>query len=141
MLRHRIADELSTAQRAGGLSVREVARQVGVSPTRIERALRAEAGVLTIDLAARIAVVVGLQLAASLYPNGDPVRDRAHLALLERLRARLHPRLAWKTEVPIPIAGDLRAGDGMIMGTFGTILVEAETRLTDIQAVQRGNRP
>jgi len=37
----------------------------------------------------------------------------------------------------MPIAGDLRAGDATVEGRFGTILVEAETRLTDIQAVTR----
>jgi transcriptional regulator with XRE-family HTH domain len=119
------------------LSVREVARIVGVSPHRIERAERGEPSALTIDLAARIASVVGLQLAASLYPNGDPVRDRAHLALLRRFKLRLHPSLSWRTEVPMPIAGDLRGADGVIGGGFGTILVEAETRLADLQAVER----
>lgn len=122
---------------AGGLSVREVSRAVGVSPHRIERALRGEPGALTIDLAARISPVVGLQLAASLHPNGDPVRDKAQLGLVERFRARLHQSLSWRTEVPMPIVGDLRAADGKIDGGFGTILVEAETRLTDLQAVER----
>lgn len=136
-LRQRIAEELSIARRTGGLSVREVARQVGVSPARIERALRGEAGALTVDLAARIAPVVGLQLAASLHLNGDPLRDRAHLALLARFRLRLHPSLDWRTEVPIPITGDLRAGDGVVIGMFGMILVEAETKVSDIQAVER----
>jgi hypothetical protein len=37
----------------------------------------------------------------------------------------------------MPIPGDLRSGDGAIEGVFGTILVEAETRLTDIQTVER----
>jgi transcriptional regulator with XRE-family HTH domain len=137
LLRGRVADELSNARRSGGLSVREVARAVGVSPARIERAERGDPSSLTIDLAARIAPVVGLQLASSLHPNGDPVRDRAHLALLERFRLRLHHSLAWQTEVPMPIAGDLRAGDGVIEAEFGTILVEAETRLIDIQAAER----
>jgi hypothetical protein len=103
---------------------------------------RGEPAALTIDLAARIAPVVGLQLAASLHPNGDPVRDRAHLALLDRFRARLHASLLWRTEVPMPIAGDLRGADGVIGGGVapngvGTVLVEAETRLTDLQAVER----
>ena len=140
LLRQRIAEELTIARRTGGLSVREVARQVGVSPAQIERALRGEAGALTLDLAARIAPVVGLQLAASLHPNGDPVRDRAHLALLGRFRRRLHPSLDWRTEVPIPITGDLRAGDGVVFGRYGTILVEAETKVSDIQAVERKAR-
>ena len=37
----------------------------------------------------------------------------------------------------MPITGDLRSGDGWIAGSFGSILVEAETRLTDLQAVER----
>jgi hypothetical protein len=89
------------------------------------------------DLVARIAPVVGLLLAASLHPNGDAVRDRAHLALLGRFRRRLGPGLSWRTEVPMPIAGDLRAGDAAVEGSFGLALVEAETRITDLQAIDR----
>ena len=137
LLRQRIADELSNARLSAGLSVREVARTVRVSAARLERAERGDPGTLTIDLAARIAPVVGLLLAASLHVDGDPVRDRAHLALLERFRLRLDHSLVWRTEVPMPIAGDLRAGDGVIAAAFGTILVEAETRVTDIQAAER----
>jgi transcriptional regulator with XRE-family HTH domain len=137
LLRQRVGSELEGARAAGGLSVREVARVVGVSPHRIERAERGEPGALTIDLTARIAPVVGLQLAASLHPNGDPVRDRAQLALLKRFRPRLHPSLSWRTEVPMPIPGDLRSGDGIIEAAFGSVLVEAETRVTDLQAVER----
>jgi hypothetical protein len=37
----------------------------------------------------------------------------------------------------MPIAGDLRSADGLINGAFGTALVEAETRVTDFQAVER----
>ena len=118
MLRQRLGDELANARATGGLSVREVAREVGVSQHRIERAERGEPSALTIDLAARIAPVVGLQLAASLHPNGDHVRDRAHLALLERFRLRLHPSLGWRTEVPMPINGDLRSADGLIDGAI-----------------------
>jgi transcriptional regulator with XRE-family HTH domain len=136
-LRQRIAEELSNGRVTAGLSVREVARRVGVSPGRIERAERADATALTIDLAARIAPVIGLRLATVLHADGDPVRDRAHLGLLARFRARLHPELAWKTEVAMPIQGDRRAADAAIEGRFGFILVEAETRVTDIQAIER----
>ena len=137
LLRQRLSFDLEGARVSGALSVRELSRAVGVSPHRIERALRGEPGALTIDLAARIAVVVGLQLAASVHLNFDPVRDRAQLRLLERFRARLHSSLLWHTEVPMPIAGDLRGADGFIGGEFGTIVVEAETRVTDAQSVER----
>jgi transcriptional regulator with XRE-family HTH domain len=141
LLRQRLAGELTNARISGGLSLREVVRRVGISVDRLKRAERGDPNVLTIDLAARISPVVGLQLAASLHPNGDPIRDRAHLALLERFRMRLHPSLSWRTEVPMPIAGDLRGADGVIGdiagNSFESILVEAETRLTDLQAVER----
>lgn len=136
-LRQVLASDLTNARLGAGLSVREVARSVGVSADRIVRAERGDPTSLTVDLAARMAPVVGLQLATSLHPNGDAVRDRAQLALLARFRPRLHPGLAFRTEVPMPIAGDLRAGDAVIDGEFGSILVEAETRVTDTQAVER----
>lgn len=122
------------------MSLREVARRVKISVDRLKRAERGEPGALTIDLAARIAPVVGLQLAASLHLHGDPVRDRVQLALLGRFRPRLHASLGWRTEVPIPIPGDLRSGDGLIEGAFGSILVEAESRVTDWQATERKAR-
>jgi hypothetical protein len=37
----------------------------------------------------------------------------------------------------MPIAGDLRGADGVIGGDVGSMIVEAETRLTDLQAVAR----
>jgi hypothetical protein len=92
---------------------------------------------MTIHLVARVGPVLGLELAASLHPDGDPVRDRAHLALLERLRSRLPPGAGWRTEVPVPVAGDLRSGDALVAVHDGDVLVEAETYLGDIQAVER----
>lgn len=88
------------------------------------------------DLGAWCAVV-GLDLALRAYPGGDPLRDRAQLALLERFRSRLHPSLGWATEVPLPIEGDLRAWDAVIRGDGWRIAVEAETVLDDLQAVER----
>ena len=136
-LRQRIGDELGHARRAGGLSIRRVARTIGVSPQRVARAERGDAAALTIDLAARLAPVVGLQLATSVHPFGDPVRDAAHLALLAQFRARLSPIIRWRVEVPIPIAGDLRSGDAMLEFDGGDALIEAETHLGDVQLIER----
>jgi len=84
--------------------------------------------------------VVGLDLVIRTYPAGDPIRDRAQLALLERLRARLHPALRLRTEVPLGIEGDLRAWDAEIRGGEPTpwrLRVEAETGIPDGQALER----
>jgi len=83
---------------------------------------------------------LGFDLSIKAYPAGDPIRDRAQLALLDRLRARLHPTLRWRTEVALPIEGDLRAWDADIRGSQPKpwrVRVEAETRVSDGQALER----
>lgn len=133
--------ELGNARRAAGLSIRAVATAVGVSIDTIRRLERAEPGTCTIDLIAIVGAVAGLQLAASLHPDGDAVRDRGHLALIERLRKRLGPQARLRAEVPVPIAGDLRSGDAMQTVTAADgkaeVLFEAETHLDDIQLLER----
>src|SRR6478609_7263487 len=81
----RTATELLTARRAAGLSQREVGRQLRVSHTKVGRIERGEPGQITIEVAARMAAALGLRLSVTLHPDGNPVRDAAHLALLERL--------------------------------------------------------
>jgi transcriptional regulator with XRE-family HTH domain len=136
-LRLRVAEDVANARIAAGLSQREVARRVGVSPMRIARVEGGDPAAMTIDIVAPIAAVIGLQLAVSLHPDGDPVRDRGQLALLGRFRPRLHEKLRWRTEVVIPIAGDRRSADGLIEGVGWSAIVEAETRLGDLQLVER----
>src|SRR5207249_10776702 len=50
---------------------------------------------------------------------------------------RLHPKVGWRTEVPLPIEGDRRAWDASIRGEAWIAAVEAETVLDDLQAVER----
>jgi hypothetical protein len=81
--------------------------------------------------------VVGLDVRIRAYPAGDPIRDAGQQRLLARLRARLHPSLRWSTEVPLSIEGDLRAWDAVIRQDRWRIVVEAETVLHDLQALER----
>ena len=137
LLRVRFAEQIIGARTTKGLSRRELAGQIGVSAQTWARAERGEPGTLTLDLAARMAPAIGMVLALSLHPDGDPVRDRAHLALINRLRERLGPRRALRVEVPVPIAGDRRSGDATLEVEGGDGLIEAETRLGDIQDLER----
>jgi transcriptional regulator with XRE-family HTH domain len=136
-LRGRLADGLATARRASGLSLREVGRRLGVGHDRVARAERGDPIALTIDFAAQTAAVLGLELGLSLHPDGDPVRDKGHLALLARFRSRLDPGLGWRTEVAKPIVGDRRSADAVITGLGFGVLIEAETHLDDVQALER----
>jgi hypothetical protein len=65
------------------------------------------------------------------------VRDRGHLALLARFGMHVSSSLGWRTEVPLPIRGDQRTLDGYVVGDDFEGIVEAETRLDDLQALER----
>jgi transcriptional regulator with XRE-family HTH domain len=136
----RAGEEHRLTRVAAGLSLRACADASGASHQQL---LRFEHGmlrrVMVADLGAWFAVL-GLDLSIRTYPAGDPIRDRAQLALLERLRVRLHPSLTWRTEVPLPIDNDLRAWDAEIRGRDPRpwrVRVEAETLVADGQALER----
>jgi hypothetical protein len=92
---------------------------------------------LSVRQIARLLSIVGLELSARAYPAGPPIRDAAHRALLDRLRARAAPSVAWRFEVPIGAAADQRAWDAVMLVGRTQIAVEAETRPRDVQALQR----
>jgi hypothetical protein len=85
----------------------------------------------------RLLGVVGLELAVRAYPAGLPLRDRAHLELLGRLRGLLAPGVRWQAEAPVGVTGDQRAWDLLLISGIIRIGVDAETRTTDLQAVAR----
>lgn len=132
-----LARELREARLDRGLSQDAVAAAAGLSGARLSRIERGLVATLSIDQASRLLAVVGLELSARAYPSGSPTRDAAHVALLGRLRGRLHGSLRWRTEVPLPIPGDLRAWDAVIEGDGWWVGVEAETRPRDAQALLR----
>jgi transcriptional regulator with XRE-family HTH domain len=130
-----LATELREARLAAGLSQRAVAEAAGltqskVSETELARRFR------RFDEASRHAAVLGLRLSVKAYPQGSPVRDAGQLRLLGRLRVQVHRTFRWRTEVLIGGLGDLRAWDVQLGGP-GSIGIDAEMRLRDIQATQR----
>ncbi len=133
----RIPAEARTARLNAGLGQDDVARALGLSRSQYSRIERGLSPDLSIDLAVRLFAILGHDLSVRAFPNGDPVRDAAHTALLDRLRRRCHPSMRWQTEVPLPIPGDLRAWDATAVCPAFRAGVEAETRLRDIQAQER----
>lgn len=131
-----VGRELREARLAAGLSQRTVARVAGLSQSRVSRIERAQDAPPDVQELAILCAVLGLSLSLKAYPQGSPVRDAAQLRLLERFRARLGPFFRWRTEAPIGGRGDLRAWDMRLDGP-GSIGVDAETRIHDLQAVQR----
>jgi len=132
-----VGKEVGEAVSSLGITYADIGRDVGLSAWQVGRVVRGQAPDLTIVQASELLASVGLEMSIRSYPAGQPLRDAGHLALLERLRATLHPSLRWRTEVPVGGTGDLRAWDAVVSGQAWRIAIEAETRLRDYQALQR----
>jgi len=129
--------ELRLARIAAGATQTRIARTLGWSQARVSLIERGRYSSATLTDHARHAAAVGLKLWVRAYPGARRILDAPQLALLERLRVRIAASWGWELEVPVPIAGDLRAGDCRLTVPGCSILVEAITRLADAQAQAR----
>ena len=137
LLRTDVGREIHEARIAAGISLRTAAGSVGISHAQFGRIERAAIPNVSVEQLCRACAAVGLRFAGRAYPDGDPVRDRAQLALIERLRALLPSTITIRTEVPLPIERDRRAWDLVALVEPDPTAVEAESRLWDIQALLR----
>ena len=135
-IRQRLADELRGARLAAGVSQRHVARIAGTSQSEVSRLELAQADRATFSDVARVCAVLGLRLDVRTFPAGSPVRDAGQLRLVDRFRPHVHESFGWATEVLVGQQGDMRAWDVFLTGP-GTVGIDAETRLYDLQALQR----
>jgi transcriptional regulator with XRE-family HTH domain len=135
-LAHQLGAELRNARLASGLSQLHVARSAGLSRPVVGRAESPRTVPSTIEDLAVHCAVLGLRLAISTFPDGSPVRDAGQLRLIERLRDVVGPGLAWSAEAVFKSGGDLRAWD-VRLDSERSLGVDAETRIYDIQALQR----
>ena len=137
LARQEMGRELWEARVAAGLTQKQLAQAVGVSRSEVGRIEAALRPAVSVDRLSQLLAVVGMELSVRAYPAGPPLRDAAHVALLGRFRARCSPDWRWASEVPVDLPGDPRAWDGHLVGADTRIGVEAETRLRDVQALQR----
>lgn len=133
----RLPAEARTARLVAGLGQADVAGALGLSISQYSRIERGLSSDLSIETAVRMFAILGLDLSMRTYPAGDPIRDASQAALLERLHVRCHRSIMWRTEVVFPIPGDLRAWDATAVCPAFRGGVEAETRLRDIQGLDR----
>jgi hypothetical protein len=119
------------------LSLRDVAAATGTSHQQLLRFERGMIDHVSVPGVGAWCATVGLDLVLRAYPAGDPIRDVGQQRLLDRLRPHIHASLGCRTEVTLPIRGDLRAWDLLIESREWRIAVEAETALDDLQALER----
>jgi transcriptional regulator with XRE-family HTH domain len=132
----RLADEWRELRIAAGLSQAALARSVGMSRAayaRLEQGRVSDVGVVR---ATTISAALGHDFAARLFPTGAPLRDAAHVRLLDRFDRVVSGAYQLQREAPMPIPGDRRAWDRVLIGPVA-IGIEAETRPSDLQAVER----
>jgi transcriptional regulator with XRE-family HTH domain len=135
-IRLAIGAEFRQARLALGASQQQIGAAVHVSRNRISRVELGKATDLTVDHLVRHAAAVGLKPSVKLYPIGGGIRDIAQARYIEKFVARVRQHWRVTLDAPIPIVGDLRAVDIVLMGVC-TIAVEVVTRLTDLQAMLR----
>jgi transcriptional regulator with XRE-family HTH domain len=133
----RAGREIRQARTDRGLSLRVTGRASSLSISAVSRIERGLVTRVSVHDLARLHAVVGLELALKSYPAGQPIRDAAHVALLNDFRKELHRSLQWSIEVPLPIPGDLRSWDALVRGDGWRYGVEAETAPRDAQSVLR----
>ena len=132
-----IGREIRLVRVMSGRTQMEVGRAVGTSMGRISMVERGLVGSITYRQLAQISAALGLKLYLRAFPAGRRLLDQPQLDLLAALRARAHPAWTWATEVPMPIPGDLRAGDATATIPGCVVLCELWTRLADWQAQSR----
>lgn len=124
-------------RRRAGLSQRWLGEQVGVRHSTISRIEAGAGTATTLGLYARLFAILGGRLSVQVYPEADPLRDAAHLRLIQRLLDQLHVAIRVSREVPLGIPKDLRAWDLVLMAEARRAAVEVETVLDDLQALER----
>ena len=129
--------ELREARRARGLRQADVARAAAVSVSWVSAIELGRAADVGLRRLSQVLAVVGLDLVARAYPGGDALRDEGHRLLLARFRALLPANAVWRTEVPFAASRDQRAWDAVTELWELRVGIEAETRPTDLQSLER----
>ena len=132
-----ITGELREARLMAGLTQAAVARAVGVSRHRVCRLESRRLRNVGLEYIFKHAAAVGLKASLKFYPVGGAVRDEAQASYIGKFVSRIVH--AWQVllDVPIPLPGDLRAVDVLLIGGGCRIAIEVITRLRDVQAQLR----
>jgi hypothetical protein len=113
-------------------------RAAGISDSELSRLELGQTVDLSYEIVAAVGALVGLRVALRAYRGERVLFDHPQVQLLRSLRDRLGPGWTWRYEVSVA-PGDLRAWDmvGRHVHTGQVVVVEAETRIRDLQALIR----
>jgi transcriptional regulator with XRE-family HTH domain len=129
-----LGDDLRTARHIRNLTLTQLGAAIGVSASEVCRRELGRSPRLNGEKLAVHAAAVGLRLSVKLYPLGGGVRDAAQARYVATFVARVGRPWSVTVEAPMPIPGDLRAADVLLVRGSVRIAVEVITRLADLQA-------
>ncbi len=133
-----LGSDLRSARLAAGLTLRDVARAIGVAQSTVLATERPELPGPRPELLARHAAAVGMRVRIKAYPEGEPLRDAAQLELARRFRERIKVAHQFALEVPVSNEpGDQRAWDATLTFPGWVCALEFVTRFHDCQAQLR----
>lgn len=100
-MRRGIASDVRSAREDAGLSLRHLAESAGVSASTI-RAIEQDDVEPSLQVLARLSVVLGLSLGLRLYPGTGPlIRDHLQAAMISAVVAIRHKRWKPRPEVTV----------------------------------------
>ena len=123
-----------------GLSQLAVARAARISRSSYSRIEAGKRASLTLVVATRLGVVLGLDVMVRSYPGGESLRDAASAMTVKFVCDHVALPLRARLEVPLPSHGshpEQRRWDVLLTGSGQRTGIEFEMRLHDAQA-QRG---
>lgn len=136
-LAHEIGDQLRTARIILGVTQSQLAGAIGTSQSEVSRRELGQARRFTGRQLAAHAAAVGLRPSVKLWPIGGAIRDAAQARYVAAFVARVGRRWQVILEAPIPLPGDLRAVDVLLIFGQTRVAVEVITRVGDLQAQVR----
>jgi transcriptional regulator with XRE-family HTH domain len=90
----------------------------------------------TIDVAVRLALVLGADLSARLFPNTGPtIRDRHQARILEALLRQLHPR--WRPYPEVAVRHPSRGWIDVVLHDAGTGTIVATEIQSDLRRLEQ----
>ncbi len=115
-----------------------MARAARISQSQLARIELGRNRMVSVEVVTIVASFVGLDLVCATYPGQRVLRDEPQTMLLQAFRDFLGEAWWWRYEVQVG-SGDQRAWDARVRHrrTGVEFVIEAETRLHDVQALLR----
>lgn len=133
--RERLVEDLERLCSDAGISAEALARAAGIPPSYVRRILAGQARP-SHETYAKLAVVLGADLATRLYPNTGPtIRDRHQARMLEHLLGVADPR--WRPFTEVGVSRPARGWIDVVLHEVRAAVVVATEIESDLRRIEQ----